>query len=125
MSTAAKRPNIAESEPVRILGRGLRAQRGVHLTIRAVREAVGKTQVEVAADASMDQSDVSRLEGREDFEECLVSTLSRYIAALGGQLDLVASFGDKKIILTGSQSNSAGVPANKALQRTGRRPARR
>jgi hypothetical protein len=73
----------------------------------------------------MDQSDVSRLEGRKDFDECLVSTLSRYVRALGGQLDLVASFGDKKIILTGSQSNSAGVPANKALPRTGRRPARR
>jgi hypothetical protein len=73
----------------------------------------------------MDQSDVSRLEGREDFEECLVSTLSRYVAALGGQLDLVASFGDKKIILTGSQSSSASGPANKVLQRTGRRPARR
>ena len=73
----------------------------------------------------MDQSDVSRLKGREDFEECLVSTLSRYVAALGGQLDLVASFGDKKIILTGSQASSAGGPANKVLQRTGRRPARR
>jgi hypothetical protein len=125
MSTAAKRRNNVESEPVRILGRGLRAQRGVHLTMRAVREAVGKTQVEVAADSAMDQSDVSRLEGRENFEECLVSTLSRYVAALGGQLDLVASFGDKKIILTGSQLGSAGGPANKVLQRTGRRPARR
>ena len=125
MSTAAKRRNITESEPVRILGRGLRAQKGVHLTIRAVREAVGKTQVDVAVDSAMDQSDVSRLEGREDFEECLVSTLRRYVAALGGQLELVASFGDKRIILTGSQSGSAGVPANKVLQRTGRRPARR
>jgi len=61
----------------------------------------------------MDQSDVSRLEGREDFEECLVSTLRRYIAALGGQLDLVASFGDKRIILSGVQPGSEGVPANK------------
>ena len=125
MSTAAKRRNTVESEPVRILGRGLRAQRGVHLTIRAVREAVGKTQVEIAAGSAIDQSDVSRLEGRGDFEECLVSTLSRYVAALGGQLDLVASFGDKKIILTGSQLGSAGGPANKVLQRAGRRPARR
>ena len=73
----------------------------------------------------MGQSDVSRLEGREDFEECLVSTLRRYVAALGGQLELVASFGDKKIILAGSQSGSVGGPANKMLQRTGRRPARR
>ena len=125
MSTAAKRRSINESEPVRVLGRGLHAQRGVHLTIRAVREAVGKTQVDVAAESTMDQSDVSRLEGREDFEECLVSTLRRYIAALGGQLELVASFGDKKIILSGVQPGSEGVPANKALQRTGRRPARR
>jgi hypothetical protein len=125
MSTAAKRRNITESEPVRILGRGLRAQRGVHLTIRAVREAVGKTQVDVAAESAMDQSDVSRLEGREDFEDCLVSTLRRYVAALGGQLEMVASFGDKKIILTGSQTSSAGGPADKVLQRTRRRPARR
>jgi len=125
MRTTAKRRSIAESEPVRILGRGLHAQRGVHLTIRAIREAVGKTQVEVAAESAIDQSDVSRLEGREDFEECLVSTLRRYIAALGGQLELVASFGDKRIILSGALPGSQGVPANKALQRPGRRPAGR
>jgi len=101
MSTAIKRRNTPEAEPVRILGRGLRAQRGVHLTIRAVREAVGKTQVEVAAESSMDQSDVSRLEARSDFEDCLVSTLRRYVAALGGELELVAAFGDRKIILAG------------------------
>lgn len=125
MSTAIKRRNAPDAEPVRILGRGLRAQRGVHLTIRAVREAVGKTQVEVAADSSMDQSDVSRLEGRKDFEDCLVSTLRRYIAALGGELELVAAFGDRKIILAGVDRSHEGGPANKALQRTGRRPVRR
>lgn len=125
MSTAIKRRNTPEAEPVRILGRGLRAQRGVHLTIRAVREAVGKTQVEVAADSSMDQSDVSRLEARSDFEDCLVSTLRRYVAALGGELELVAAFGDRKIILAGTATGHEGGPANKALQRAGRRPARR
>ena len=125
MSTAAKRRSTPEVEPVRILGRGLRAQRGVHLTLRSVREAVGKTQVEVAADATMDQSDISRLESRKDFEDCLVSTLRRYLATLGGELELVAAFGDRRIILSGSQSSSGEGPANKALQRTGRRPARR
>jgi hypothetical protein len=125
MSTAVKRRNTPEAEPVRVLGRGLRAQRGVHLTMRVVREAVGKTQVEVAADAAMDQSDVSRLEARKDFEDCLVSTLRRYVAALGGELELVASFGDRKIILAGSQQNAGGLPAKKASQRTDRRPARR
>ena len=125
MSTAIKRGGTSEVEPVRILGRGLRAQRGIHLTIRALRDAVGKTQVEVAADSSMDQSDVSRLEARKDFEDCLVSTLRRYVAALGGELELVAAFGDRKIILAGSETSSEGGPASKALQRAGRRPARR
>src|SRR5258705_209744 len=37
-----------EAEPVRVLGRGLRAQRGVHLPLRILREGAGKTQVEVA-----------------------------------------------------------------------------
>lgn len=125
MSTAVKRRNTPEAEPVRILGRGLRAQRGVHLTIRGIREAVGKTQAEVATDSAMDQSDVSRLESRKDFEDCLVSTLRRYVASLGGELELVAAFGDRRIILAGSQSSADSRPANKALQRTGRRPARR
>jgi hypothetical protein len=70
---------------------------------------VDKTQVAVAQAAQMDQSDVSRLESRETFGECQVSTLERYIAALGGQLELVAAFGDKRIILTGL----GGTPANK------------
>lgn len=73
----------------------------------------------------MDQSDVSRLEARSDFEDCLVSTLRRYVAALGGELELVAAFGERKIILAGIDTGREGAPANKALQRTGRRPARR
>jgi hypothetical protein len=73
----------------------------------------------------MDQSDVSRLEARSDFEDCLVSTLRRYIAALGGELELVAAFGDRKIILAGTEPGREGGPDNKALQPPGRRPARR
>ncbi len=49
----------------------------------------------------MDQADISRLENRLSFEDCMVSTLRRYIDALGGTLDLVATFGDKKISLAG------------------------
>jgi hypothetical protein len=90
------------------LGRGLRAKRGVHLTMRTVREAVGQTQIDVAHTARMDQSDVSRLENRDDFGDCQVSTLQRYVAALGGHLELVAAFGDKKIILTGATNRRTG-----------------
>ena len=103
MSQATKRRVEAETEPVRVLGRGLRAQRGVHLTLRTLREAAGKTQVEVAEASQINQADVSRLESRESFEDCRVSTLKRYVAALGGQLELVAAFGNKKIVLAGVQ----------------------
>jgi transcriptional regulator with XRE-family HTH domain len=83
--------------------------------MRTVREAAGKTQIDVAETSRMDQADVSRLEGREDFDDCQVSTLQRYVAALGGQLELVAAFGDKKIILTGT---TTGGPANRRTEPT-------
>jgi len=101
MSQATKQRVERETEPVRVLGRGLRAQRGVHLTMRTLREAAGKTQSEVAEASKIDQADISRLESRENLAECQVSTLQRYVAALGGHLELVAAFGDKKIVLSG------------------------
>jgi transcriptional regulator with XRE-family HTH domain len=104
-----------EKEPVRVLGRGLRAQRGVRLTARVVREATGKTQLDVAAAARMDQADVSRLESREDFGDCQVSTLERYVAALGGALELVAVFANKRIALCGVERRD--TPADSPLQR--------
>lgn len=59
--------------------------------MRTLREATGKAQVDVANDTHMDQADISRLENREDFDDCQVSTLRRYVAAIGGQLELVAA----------------------------------
>lgn|SRR5690606_3888518 len=103
-------------EPVRVLGRGLRAARGVRMTLRAIREAVGKTQVAVADEAQINQADISRLENRTDFAECQVSTLERYIAALGGELELVAKFGDKRIALAGLREPENTAPANKPLK---------
>jgi hypothetical protein len=104
-----------------LLRHGLREQRGVHLTIRTLREAAGKTQAEVAEASKIARADISRLEGREAFSECQVSTLERYIAALGGQLELVATFGDKKIILAGAQAGAipGEPPASKAPRRPG------
>ena len=113
MSQVPKRRPEAVTNPVRVLGRGLRAQHGVHLTLRAVREAAGRTQIDIRKASRIDQSDISRLEGRPNFDECQVSTIRRYVAALGGRLDLVAVFGDKKIILAGVPSEkSSETPAN-------------
>ncbi|MBN1607491.1 MAG: XRE family transcriptional regulator [Polyangiaceae bacterium] len=113
MSQSARQKREPEAEPVRVLGRGLRAQRGVHLTLRTLREAAGKTQVEVAQASQIDQADISRLESRTDFDDCQVATLGRYVAALGGRLEVVAEFGDKKISLVGVAPVALStVPAN-------------
>ncbi|MBI4518469.1 MAG: XRE family transcriptional regulator [Deltaproteobacteria bacterium] len=126
MSYAAKRRVEMQDEPVRVLGRGVRAQRGVHLTLRALREAAGRTQMDVTEASRMDQGDISRLEARSNFDDCQVATLQRYLAAIGGRLELVAAFGDKKIIVSGvNAALSAGTSAKRSLQRTGRSASRR
>ena len=68
----------------------------VAMDLRAAREASGKTQAEVADATKMSQGEVSRLERRDDL---LLSTLRRYVHALGGELELVAKFRDKAVVL--------------------------
>jgi hypothetical protein len=106
MSQPVKKNDRDESEPVRVLGRGLRAKRGVRMTLRTIREATDTTQVGLAQRSQIDQADISRLENRPDFDDCQVATLKRYVEALGGQLELVAKFGDKIITLAGANSES-------------------
>lgn len=105
-----KGPRHPDRGAVRVRGRGIRAHRGVHLSVRGVREATGKTQLEVATAAAMDQADISRLEGRADLDDCQISTLRRYIAAVGGELEIVAAFGNKKIVLVGAKSTPMERP---------------
>ena len=94
-------PKNDNAEPVRVLGRGLRARRGVRMTLRSLRDASRETQVAVSEKSGMNQGDISRLENRSDLEDCQVATLRRYLAALGGELELVVKFGDKRISVVG------------------------
>ena len=68
----------------------------VAMDLKTIREIAGKTQTDVAAVTEVSQAEVSRLERRED---CLVSTLRRYVEALGGELKLIAVFGDRQVRL--------------------------
>ena len=61
-----------------------------------LRQAVGATQVEAAEAADMTQSELSRLERRPDH---LVSTLRRYVESLGGELEVTAVVGNKRVRL--------------------------
>jgi predicted transcriptional regulator len=64
-------------------------------TLHAVREHAGVSQAELAArlqSAQLSVSDSDR--GNDDLR---LSTLARYVEALGGTLQLVATLGDKEI----------------------------
>ena len=64
--------------------------------LRALREAAGLTQEEIAERTQMDQSQISRLERQGDAR---LSILKRYVEALGGELNLVATLRGKTVRL--------------------------
>ena len=68
----------------------------LEMDLRELREAAGKTQEELADALKKAQSEISRLEGRSDYR---LSTLQRYVAALGGELEIVANFGNRRVRL--------------------------
>lgn len=59
-----------------------------------LRKIAGKTQAEVAARMKVSQGQISETERRADFK---LSTLREYVKALGGELQVIATFGDKSI----------------------------
>jgi hypothetical protein len=94
MNRTAKRdeglPPTVDAPRARVLGRGLRAGKaGPRLPLRAVREAMHKTQAEVAVSLGVDQGEVSRVERREDVR---LSSLRRYAQALGAECEVVFVF---------------------------------
>jgi len=70
----------------------------LEMNLSAVRELTGKTQREIADQVGASQSEISRTERRGDH---LVSTLRRYVEALGGELEVSARFGDRSVRLRG------------------------
>ena len=63
------------------------------LTLRDLRQAQHLTQERMAELLGVEQENVSRLERRADL---LLSTLSSYVAAMGGKLRLIAEFPNRK-----------------------------
>lgn len=63
------------------------------LSLRDLRKALDRTQVELAEKMGVGQDTVSRYEQRTDL---MLSTLERYVNAMGGTLTIVAEFPDRK-----------------------------
>jgi hypothetical protein len=67
------------------------------LALQELRRALNLTQEEVAAAMQMNQGAVSKMEHQSDI---YVSTLRKFISAMGGQLKLVASFPDREVVIS-------------------------
>lgn len=86
-------------------------------TLRQLRVALDLTQTELAYRLETSQAEVSRLERRDDM---LLSTLSRYVAAVGGRLEVNAVFEDRDVVVplhTGARVGPIADPAPGALER--------
>ena len=66
------------------------------LALAALRSERGVTQSMVAETLGVTQANISRIEHEEDL---YLSTLRDYVAALGGELELVAVFPDATVTL--------------------------
>src|SRR4051812_28831616 len=65
----------------------------LEIALNVLRERRGITQEQVAAQLATSRPNVSRIEREDDVR---MSTLQRYIEALGGELELIARFPDGK-----------------------------
>ncbi|HLK40589.1 MAG TPA: XRE family transcriptional regulator [Polyangiaceae bacterium] len=87
--------------------------RTVRLSLRALRESSGKTQAQVAKASGLAQPDVSKLEKATSLDERQISTIRRYLAALGDELELVvvSKYGHR-IALEHVSSETPGRPTD-------------
>src|SRR5215203_6405216 len=74
--------------------RRLRAEVRAH-RLAEVREASGLNQTDIANRLGVSQSRVSRIE-RGDIDRAEIATVRAYVGALGGEVEIVAKFGDRK-----------------------------
>lgn len=92
------------------------------MSLQDLRRAHRLTQARVGKALKIGQDGVSRLEQRSDL---LISTLRNYVEAMGGDLQLIASFPDRPAVAV---TGLAGIDANgeRTLKRgDGRRSRRR
>lgn len=84
-------------------------------TLKDLRRAVEQTQEELAAKLGVGQDTVSRIERRSDV---LLSTLRRYVEAMGGELQLVARFPNRVPLVI--EHLGAAAPARRKRRTVGK-----
>jgi Helix-turn-helix domain len=66
------------------------------IVLQELRKALNFTQEQVAEAMKLNQGFVSKMEHQSDI---YVSTLRKFVTAMGGQLKLVASFPDREVVI--------------------------
>jgi len=74
----------------------IEARAGELATLKDLRQAAEQTQQDLAAALGVGQDTISRLEKRSDM---LLSTMRRYVEAMGGSLELVAQFPNRPSVV--------------------------
>jgi len=68
--------------------------------LKEIREEQGLTQVELAERMHVTQPSVSDLERGALDRAPGLSTIRAYVKALGGKIEIVADFGDRRVVLS-------------------------
>jgi transcriptional regulator with XRE-family HTH domain len=63
-----------------------------------IREALGLEKRQLASQIGVSRSRVSRIE-RGDMDRTEIATIRAYVAALGGEVEVVARFGDQRFTI--------------------------
>jgi hypothetical protein len=89
------------------------------MSLRELRKALALTQCDVARQLDKGQHEISRIEQRGDM---MLSTLTRLVQAMGGELELVCRFTDRAPVRLVAPRHTATKIRNGATSR--RRPKR-
>ena len=68
------------------------------VSLRELRKLAGISQSALAEDIGIEQSELSRFERRKDPR---MSTMRRYVEAMGGKFEVTATIGDKRLVIRG------------------------
>jgi DNA-binding XRE family transcriptional regulator len=86
----------AEAEVAAHKAEALAEQRAYRLA--EVRRQHGLTQLQLAESLHISQAAVSSIE-RGELSRSELSTIRKYVEALGGKIEIVAAFGDERLVL--------------------------
>jgi hypothetical protein len=99
----------------------LASEMAAEMPLQSLRRALDLSQVQLAETLNLDQPGISRLEKQTDM---LVSTLGRYISAMGGRLEIRAVFPQGEVAISGLGDIRKSAALAKSTALAGPRPRR-